>query len=778
VQNIEEFHILDYTPIKSDHAALSVVLYRSEVPLSCISACASLLGSYGYTNKQRSKKSLKYGSINPQLFLEKLNNTDMLWQSTDIIQATSESIYTACVESQLRIANTPRQGIPYHDSKWHALLQEKDSKKLWQAIGWKGTFDLPANAHSRPTDAQFATHFSALLNPENQQEDLVIPSSGIYIPVLDDDISPGEIIDQLKKLKPNKAAGVNGVPPGVLKWMPDEWIILITYIMNIVFSGFYPAAWCLSKMFVIFKKGLLSDTNNYRGISVTDALPKLYDGILNQRFSMWYKPCPEQAGAQAGRGCEEQLLALKLYIDVARKKKHILYVLFIDYVKAYDNVNRNKLLQMLCDFGCGDKFTSAIGNSLKGNIGVIGDTEFNYTSGVKQGSAISCNLFAFYLDHTVRAVRTFGPDDFLQNNHMILLMDDTALLATSRVAMARKLQLLYNSAYEINMVIHPEKSKYFAVNTNDTEPFTIGNVKIERTESYVYLGTPVSVNSIAKQVEDHIKYKYAHICKYYSFVHRNVNAPYTVKLRVFQAAVSSALLYSCESWLTNNLKCVDTKMDGCLRALLGVRNQTSRDLMYLETGVVPASSEVETRQINFFKKMKNRADFNVCPLGQSMQLAQTERSPMGIFMSKLDTNKTITKEQSLNVVKQRVTASTKTRMETYKQLNKELELHPIYNMTDICEFERINFSRLRLSSHYLRIETGRWGRIPREDRKCICGSTQTEEHVLLHCPETSALRRLHETLDYTSLQTLMNSEYIRSLVQFCSKVLCKMNKNY
>ena len=43
-----------------------------------------------------------------------------------------------------------------------------------------------------------------------------------FIPVLDKDISPGEINLQLRKLKANKAAGHDGLAPGVLKYLNDD----------------------------------------------------------------------------------------------------------------------------------------------------------------------------------------------------------------------------------------------------------------------------------------------------------------------------------------------------------------------------------------------------------------------------------------------------------------------------------------------------------------------------------------------------------------------------
>ena len=135
-------------------------------------------------------------------------------------------------------------------------------------------------------------------------------------------------------------------------------------------------------------------------------------------------------------------------------------------------------------------------------------------------------------------------------------MADTVLLATSREAMTAKLTLLHESATEMGMVMHPAKSCFLAINTEDKAPFHIGTVKIINCESYCYLGSQISNSSINRQVQNQLKSKQSHVYKYYSFIHKNSQAPYKVKEKVLQGAVCSAISYSCESWLTNDVKCL------------------------------------------------------------------------------------------------------------------------------------------------------------------------------------------------------------------------------
>ena len=216
---------------------------------------------------------------------------------------------------------------------------------------------MPGAQAEKPSNADFCTHFEALLNPPDATDPReYTPRHQRYIPVLDDPIDVSEVFRCTKKLRPNKATGSDSIPPGVLKVLPDQWIILLTNIFNLIFFGHYPMNWTMLKVFTIFKKGRRDDLDNYRGISVLSAIPKLYDMVLSQRFSLWHTPRPEQAGGQPGRSCEEQILCVRLLIDIARKTGDTLYIVFIDNRKAYDRVSRLELVEYLDSKGCGNVF--------------------------------------------------------------------------------------------------------------------------------------------------------------------------------------------------------------------------------------------------------------------------------------------------------------------------------------------------------------------------------------------------------------------------------------
>ena len=160
----------------------------------------------------------------------------------------------------------------------------------------------------------------------------------VTIPVLDEAVTPAQV-EQVKRMKVDKACGPDGLPPGVFSLLPLQWMITLASLFNnILFSGEYPQSWMRGKVFTIFKKGDRMNTHNYRGISVLNCFAKLYDMVLHERLSCWFKPFREQARAQRYRGCVEHIATLRLLTDTAKRKRIKLFVGFVDFSKAYDMV--------------------------------------------------------------------------------------------------------------------------------------------------------------------------------------------------------------------------------------------------------------------------------------------------------------------------------------------------------------------------------------------------------------------------------------------------------
>ena len=144
-----------------------------------------------------------------------------------------------------------------------------------------------------------------------------------------------------------------------------------------------------------------------------------------------------------------------------------------------------------------------------------------------------------------------------------------------------------------------------------------------------------------------------------------------------------------------------------------------------------------------------RKELNDDPLMFALDLTERENVSMHRYLTGVLGEAGDIVENDIRLRKERILLSQRTRARTYCQMNPELAVHPMYySSSDIIDDDfRIAFTRFRLSSHRLKIETGRWARIPQERRLCQCGAIQTEKHVLCECSLVRDIRLSYGSVD-------------------------------
>ena len=717
--------------LPSNHAPISMSLRLSKLhergDTTAIMKRATELGDHAvlhnsFPSSTTRRRQIKSSELNPEAIYESFASTALPQLSGDVNQSVHEIntlLYNVAKNS--RIQPTTSTLTNAQGNRWDSLLRLKDPKILWQAINWNGA--ISNDPRNGPSEDEFKLHFEDLLNPSNLAPLQFHPRNPpVYLPVTDDRIQPGEVLHAIKKLKMSCSGGTSGIPPGLLKWLPDNYSVLMTEIFNQVFaSGCYPSEWTKARLVTIFKKGDPMACSNYRGISVIDSLAKVYDMVLCSRLQHWFQPDPCQIGAQKKRSCVEHIVSLRLLFDFARNHKKKLFTIFVDFSKAYDRVPRQEMIDLMTDTGCGSTMIAAITAMYKSTFAIIGSASVTSSAGVRQGSPSSCFLFTMVVDKLLRSLAEQCPDDgFLGSTHALMMMDDTVLLSTTRSGAEKKIKILQDFCNKFGMVINASKTKFMANNGDDADcaPFTIPGGEISPF---------TSDGKVTSAISEHCHNKMAHVVKYCAFVKKNCDFPFSVKRTVLEAALISSLLFGCESWLCANLGQINVNYMTAVKALLGVRKTTPNDLCLVESGLLtPCTTRVKTAQKKFFTAMFQRQDPED-PFAKVWAIVQ-DQSPSARYINAVMHEDISRHQEKLH---QRVQEATGSRYTTYREsINPSLSLHPLYN-TCIPEHERIATTRLRLSSHSLAVEKGRWSRIPREERLCSCGEgVHDEAHVL------------------------------------------------
>jgi predicted phosphoadenosine phosphosulfate sulfurtransferase len=91
------------------------------------------------------------------------------------------------------------------------------------------------------------------------------------------------------------------------------------------------------------------DPENYRGINILNTCYKIYSKILNIKLQSYSEEfiTETQNGFRKGRSCTDRTFCLKLLFEKRREYNLETHLLFIDYEKAFDSVQRHILFDIL-----------------------------------------------------------------------------------------------------------------------------------------------------------------------------------------------------------------------------------------------------------------------------------------------------------------------------------------------------------------------------------------------------------------------------------------------
>ena len=147
----------------------------------------------------------------------------------------------------------------------------------------------------------------------------------------------------------------------------------------------------------------------YRTIARISHASQVLLKILQARFQQYMnRELPDvQAGFRKGRGTRDHIANIRRIMEKAREFQKNIYFCFIDYAKAFDCVDHNKLWEILKVMGIPDHMTCLLRNLYAGQEATVrtghGTTDwFQIGKGVRQGCILSPCLFNFYAEYILR----------------------------------------------------------------------------------------------------------------------------------------------------------------------------------------------------------------------------------------------------------------------------------------------------------------------------------------------------------------------------------------
>lgn len=288
-----------------------------------------------------------------------------------------------------------------------------------------------------------------------------------------------------------------------------------------------------------------------------------------------------------------------------------LYLLFIDFERAFDSLNRNEMWTILASYGIPEKLLNIIKSLYRDtrcqviHRGKPG-RQFRVETGVKQGCILSPLLFIIVLDWVMRKANVkargiqWNMTDRLED---IDFADDICALTHRFQDMDEKLKLLIKYAGQVGLKINVEKTKLLRINAETTRILKIGSEEIEEVDSFCYLGSKITGDGGAdKDVQNRIR-KARTAFEMLRNVWYSTQISKNLKLRIFKSNVLSVLLYGCETWkITENItSSIQVFVNKCLRRIRMITwpNVITNDDLWRWSNVEKLDIQIKRRKWNW-----------------------------------------------------------------------------------------------------------------------------------------------------------------------------------
>ena len=241
-------------------------------------------------------------------------------------------------------------------------------------------------------------------------------------------ITQADVRDQIMILDLNKSYGPDKISPKFLKEGINQLTPVLTHIFNLSLkTSTFPAIWKQANVVPLFKKGIKSDVNNYRPVSLLSIVARVFERIM---FKYLYNHLKEnfvissnQSGFLPGKSTVTQLVEVYYHLCNAIENHKEVCVVFLDIAKAFDKVWHEGIIYKLEQCGISGKlldwFKCYLENRkqrvvLNGQCSEWGRIE----SGVPQGSVLGPLLFLIYINDVSNAIvhcqiRLFADDTCL-----------------------------------------------------------------------------------------------------------------------------------------------------------------------------------------------------------------------------------------------------------------------------------------------------------------------------------------------------------------------------
>ena len=242
-------------------------------------------------------------------------------------------------------------------------------------------------------------------------------------------------------------------------------------------------------------------------------------------------------------------------MEKAREFQKNIYFCLIDYAKAFDCVDHNKLWKFLQEMGIPDHLTCFLRNLYAGQEAIVrtghGTTDwFQIRKGVRQGCILSPRLFNFYAEYIMRNAGLEETQAGIKiargNINNLRYADDTTLMAESEEELKSLLMKVKEESEKVGLKLSIKKTDTMA--SGPITSWQIDGEIMETVTAFIFLGSKVTGNDdCSHEIKRRLLLRRKAMSNLDSILKsRDITLP--TKVHLVKAMVFPVFVYECESW--------------------------------------------------------------------------------------------------------------------------------------------------------------------------------------------------------------------------------------
>jgi hypothetical protein len=488
----------------------------------------------------------------------------------------------------------------------------------------------------------------------------------------------------------------------------------------------------------------------------------------------------------------------------------------VDLKKCFDSINRNALWFKLYNAGVEGKLLRLLRDMYSKVKSCVKQCNsysdyFEFAVGLRQGEVLSPILVSLFLDDLEQALTNNSNTGLVIDDIVLIALlfaDDMCIVDESIENLQTSLDQLYNYCNTWGLEVNTEKTKVMVFRKRGTvflnETWTYNGNIVEVVDDFNYLGCIFNYTGSFLKNQEFVIGKSLKALNALLYHCKKIRLKPKLLCQLFDSFVGSILAYSSEIWGFGKFCQVERIHLKFCKRLLGVRQNVNSNSVYGELARYPLYISRYVRIIRYWCKLLQSNNslikvlymqgHNDCENGCKNWVynVKTLLNSYGFGYMFYDAE-VIGVRGFPELFKQRVIESfiqqwhvaieNSPILDTYKHFKSNFDYE---EYLDILPFSaRCALSKIRLSSHSLRIQTGRFGqnRLARHERLCLCcnsGDIEDEYHFICICKMFDNLRKRYlkrcfyarpSVFKFIELMKSSNKTILRNLCIFIKEAL-------